>query len=47
MSLQGPPVNTPIRQRSNWVTPAQLKELRLLRVAVLHPDDSDGRQLTQ
>jgi len=24
-----------------------LKELRMLRVAVLHPDDADGRQLTQ
>ncbi len=29
------------------VTPTQLKELRSLRVAVIHPDDSDGRQLTQ
>jgi len=29
------------------VTPPQLKELRLLKIAVIHPDDSDGRQLTQ
>lgn len=28
-------------------TPQQLKELRTLTVAVVHPDDSDGRQLTQ
>ncbi|WP_372659228.1 ANTAR domain-containing response regulator [Hydrogenophaga sp.] len=28
-------------------TPQQLKELRTLTVAVIHPDDSDGRQLTQ
>lgn len=28
-------------------TPQQLKELRALKVAVIHPDDSDGRQLTQ
>jgi AmiR/NasT family two-component response regulator len=28
-------------------TPPQLKELRTLRVAVIHPDDGDGRQLTQ
>jgi len=40
-------VNAPIRHRTNRATPAQLKELRLLRVAVLHPDDTDGRQLTQ
>lgn len=40
-------MNAPIRHRTNRATPAQLKELRLLRVAVLHPDDSDGRQLTQ
>lgn len=35
------------RHRSDRATPPQLKELRTLRVAVLHPDDSDGRQLTQ
>lgn len=29
------------------VTPQQLRELRTLIVAVVHPDDSDGRQLTQ
>ena len=40
-------MNAPIRHRANRATPAQLKELRLLRVAVLHPDDTDGRQLTQ
>lgn len=28
-------------------TPAQLKDLRTLRVAVCHPDDADGQQLTQ
>ena len=29
------------------VTPPQLKELRSLKLAVIHPDDADGRQLTQ
>jgi AmiR/NasT family two-component response regulator len=29
------------------VTPTQLKELRLLKIAVIHPDDSDGRLLIQ
>jgi AmiR/NasT family two-component response regulator len=29
------------------MTPPQLKELRLLKIAVIHPDDADGRQLTQ
>ncbi|MCE9661812.1 MAG: ANTAR domain-containing protein [Burkholderiales bacterium] len=33
--------------RTGRATPTQLKELRMLRVAVLHPDDADGRQLTQ
>jgi len=28
-------------------TPLQVKELRTLKVAVIHPDDGDGRQLTQ
>ena len=28
-------------------TPQQLKELRILNVAVIHPDDADGRQITQ
>lgn len=37
----------PLRHRTDRGTPAQLKELRMLRVAVLHPDDADGRQLTQ
>jgi AmiR/NasT family two-component response regulator len=29
------------------VTPPQLKELRSLKIAVIHPDDADGMQLTQ
>lgn len=29
------------------VTPPQLKELRSLKIAVIHPDDVDGMQLTQ
>ena len=29
------------------VTPPQLKELRELKIAVIHPDDADGMQLTQ
>jgi AmiR/NasT family two-component response regulator len=29
------------------VTPTQLRELRLLKIAVIHPDDSDGRLLIQ
>ncbi len=37
----------PPRRRSDRATPAQLRELRTLRIAVLHPDDTDGRQLTQ
>lgn len=28
-------------------TPPQLKELRTLKIAVIHPDDGDGRLLTQ
>ena len=28
-------------------TPPQLKELRELKIAVIHPDDADGMQLTQ
>ncbi|MEO8935454.1 MAG: ANTAR domain-containing protein [Burkholderiaceae bacterium] len=35
------------RPRNGGITPPALKELRQLRVAVLHPDDEDGRQLTQ
>lgn len=29
------------------VTPPQLKELRSLKIVVIHPDDADGMQLTQ
>ena len=29
------------------ITPPQLKELRSLKIAVIHPDDADGVQLTQ
>jgi AmiR/NasT family two-component response regulator len=36
-----------VRQRQSKSTPAALKDLRSLRVAVFHPDDSDGMQLTQ
>lgn len=32
---------------SDRATPLQLKELRAMRVAVVHPDDADGRQITQ
>ena len=35
------------RRHTGRTTPALLKDLRTLRVAVLHPDDPDGRQLTQ
>jgi len=35
------------RRRLGRTTPALLKDLRSLRVAVLHPDDADGRQLAQ
>ena len=35
------------RQRVARPAPAALKDLRSLRVAVFHPDDADGRQLTQ
>ena len=40
-------VTASVRRRDDRATPPQLKELRTLRVAVLHPDDADGRQLTQ
>jgi AmiR/NasT family two-component response regulator len=40
-------LNLRSRHRTDSATPAQLRELRTLRVAVLHPDDADGRQLTQ
>ncbi len=36
-----------IQNRFSKSTPAALKDLRRLRVAVFHPDDSDGLQLTQ
>lgn len=32
---------------SDRATPNQLKELRALKVTVIHPDDTDGRQITQ
>lgn len=35
-----------LRQKAGQ-TSSQLKNLRLLRVAVCHPDDADGQQLTQ
>jgi AmiR/NasT family two-component response regulator len=35
------------RRHSGRSTPALLKDLRTLKVAVLHPDDSDGQQVTQ
>lgn len=35
------------RRRVSKGTPSALKDLRSLRVAVFHPDDSDGQQLTQ
>jgi len=36
-----------IHRRAVRTTPPLLKDLRTLRVAVFHPDDADGRQLTQ
>lgn len=36
-----------LNRRVLRTTPPLLKDLRTLRVAVFHPDDSDGRQLTQ
>lgn len=36
----------PVRQKAG-PTSTQLKNLRMLRVAVCHPDDADGQQLTQ
>lgn len=36
-----------IGKRTLRATPAQLKELRTLKIAVIHPDDGDGRLLTQ
>lgn len=34
-------------RRAMRTTPPLLKDLRTLKVAVFHPDDSDGRQITQ
>ncbi|MHB0991837.1 MAG: ANTAR domain-containing response regulator [Burkholderiales bacterium] len=34
-------------QRVQRATPQLLKNLRTLKIAVFHPDDADGRQLTQ
>lgn len=36
-----------VRQRQSKSTPAGLKDLRSLRIAVFHPNDSDGMQITQ
>lgn len=36
-----------IHRRAVRMTPPLLKDLRTLRIAVFHPDDADGRQLTQ
>lgn len=36
-----------IHRRAVRTTPPLLKDLRTLRIAVFHPDDADGRQLTQ
>eukprot|EP01032_Pedospumella_encystans_P031633 gene31633-35715_t len=44
---KGLKVESPPKRHTLRVTPPQLKELRLLKIAVIHPDDSDGRQLTQ
>ncbi|MDF3838891.1 ANTAR domain-containing protein [Cupriavidus basilensis] len=35
------------QRRTIRATPALLKDLRTLRVLVFHPDDADGKQLTQ
>jgi AmiR/NasT family two-component response regulator len=35
------------QRRAVRTTPPLLKDLRTLRIAVFHPDDDDGRQLTQ
>jgi AmiR/NasT family two-component response regulator len=36
-----------LQRRTLRTTPALVKNLRTLKVAVLHPDDADGRQLIQ
>ncbi len=35
------------QRRAVRTTPPLLKDLRILRIAVFHPDDADGRQLSQ
>jgi AmiR/NasT family two-component response regulator len=40
-------VGPDVRRRVSKATPTALKDLRSLRVAVFHPDDTDGQQLTQ
>lgn len=35
------------QRRAVRTTPSLLKDLRTLKIAVFHPDDADGRQLTQ
>jgi AmiR/NasT family two-component response regulator len=39
--------NASVGTQTLRVTPALLKDLRMLRVAVCHPDDADGAQLVQ
>jgi len=39
--------NVEPRNRTSSLAPSVLKELRSLRVAIFHPDDSDGQLLTQ
>ena len=39
--------NVSVGTQTLRVTPALLKDLRMLRVAVFHPDDADGAQLVQ
>ena len=39
--------NASVGTQTLRVTPALLKDLRMLRVAVFHPDDADGAQLVQ
>ena len=40
-------MDSDVKRNSLRTTPSQLKELRALKIAVVHPDDGDGRQLTQ
>ena len=39
--------NASVGTQTLRVTPALLKDLRMLRIAVFHPDDADGAQLVQ